>query len=88
MTSRISYGCQRFTDPEILRSPSASVILYEGVALGGDWKTFAFIEPLQAAPWPDGYQLLAELGAVDDDNEPTAGGSHAGRCHWTRVLAA
>ena len=34
-------------------------------------KSFAFIEPPQGRAIADGYQLLAELGAVDDDNELT-----------------
>ena len=40
----------------------------------GAIENFAFIEPPQGRAMADGYQLLAELGAVDDDNELTAVG--------------
>ena len=61
----------RFTDPEILRSSLASVIL-RMKALGlGAVEDFAFIEPPQRRASTDGYQLLSELGAVDEANEIT-----------------
>ena len=68
-------GRQRFTDPEILRSSLASVILRMKALHLGAIENFAFIEPPQGRAMADGYQLLAELGAVDDDNELTAVGS-------------
>ena len=64
-------GRQRFTDPEILRSSLASVILRMKALHLGAIENFAFIEPPQGRAMVDGYQLLAELGAVDDDNELT-----------------
>ena len=64
-------GRQRFTDPEILRSSLASVILRMKALHLGAIENFAFIEPPQGRAMADGYQLLAELGAVDDDNELT-----------------
>ena len=64
-------GRQRFTDPEILRSSLASVILRMKALHLGAIEEFAFIEPPQRRAITDGYQLLAELGAVDDDNELT-----------------
>jgi ATP-dependent helicase HrpA len=64
-------GRQRFTDPEILRSSLASVILRMKALHLGAIEDFAFIEPPQRRAITDGYQLLAELGAVDDDNELT-----------------
>ena len=67
-------GRQRFTDPEILRSSLASVILRMKALHLGAIENFAFIEPPQGRAMADGYQLLAELGAVDDDNELTAVG--------------
>lgn len=61
----------RFTDPEILRSSLAGVIL-RMKALGlGMVEDFAFIEPPPRRAIADGYQLLAELGAVDEVNELT-----------------
>ncbi len=64
-------GRQRFTDPEILRSSLAAVILRMKSLHLGTIESFAFIEPPQGRAIADGYQLLAELGAVDDDNELT-----------------
>ena len=67
-------GRQRFTDPEILRSSLAAVILRMKALHLGAIEDFAFIETPQRRAMTDGYQLLAELGAVDDDNELTAVG--------------
>ena len=64
-------GRPRFTDPEILRSSLAAVILRMKALHLGSIEGFAFIEPPQGRAIADGYQLLAELGAVDDDNELT-----------------
>ncbi|MBS0448266.1 MAG: ATP-dependent RNA helicase HrpA [Proteobacteria bacterium] len=62
----------RFTDPEILRSSLAGVIL-RMKALGlGAVEDFPFLEPPPRRAIADGYQLLAELGAVDDGYELTA----------------
>jgi len=64
----------RFTDPEILRSSLAGVIL-RMKALGlGSVEDFPFLEPPPRRAIADGYQLLAELGAVDDQNELTTTG--------------
>jgi ATP-dependent helicase HrpA len=60
-------GRARFTDPEILRSSLAGVIL-RMKALGlGDVANFPFIEPPASKAIADGYALLNELGAVADD---------------------
>jgi ATP-dependent helicase HrpA len=64
-------GRPAFTDPEILRSSLASVILRMKALHLGSVEEFAFIEPPQRRAITDGYQLLAELGAVDDFNELT-----------------
>ncbi|MFN5347968.1 MAG: ATP-dependent RNA helicase HrpA [Polaromonas sp.] len=64
-------GRQRFTDPEILRSSLAAVILRMKALHLGAIEDFAFIEAPQRRAMTDGYQLLAELGAVNDDNELT-----------------
>ncbi|WP_372828262.1 ATP-dependent RNA helicase HrpA [Polaromonas sp.] len=72
-------GRQRFTDPEILRSSLAAVILRMKALHLGTIESFAFIEPPQGRAIADGYQLLAELGAVDDDNELTLVGRNLAR---------
>lgn len=54
-----------FTDPEILRTNLASVILKMKDAGLGDVQAFPFIEPPDRKLWNDGYKLLFELGAVD-----------------------
>ncbi|CAE6706078.1 hypothetical protein R70006_00978 [Paraburkholderia domus] len=62
-------GRVRFTDPEILRSSLASVILRMKSLHLTEIETFPFIEPPPGRAIADGYQLLNELGAVDDDNQ-------------------
>jgi len=61
----------RFTDPEILRSSLAGVILRMKSLHLGDVAQFPFIEAPSGRAIADGYQLLGELGAVDDANELT-----------------
>jgi len=60
-----------FTDPEVLRSSLAAVILR---ALGlnlGKVEDFPFLDPPSARAIVDGYALLHELGAVDEENALT-----------------
>ncbi|MGM9513853.1 ATP-dependent RNA helicase HrpA [Roseateles sp. DB2] len=64
-------GRPRFTDPEILRSSLAGVILRMKALHLGTVEDFPFIEPPPRKAIADGYQLLAELGAVDERNELT-----------------
>ncbi|MDB5842273.1 MAG: hrpA [Herminiimonas sp.] len=64
----------KFTEPEILRSSLASVILRMKSLHLADVETFPFIEPPPGRAIADGYQLLQELGAVDDDNRLTPTG--------------
>lgn len=64
----------KFTDPEILRSSLAAVILRMKSLHLTDVETFPFVEPPQGRAIADGYQLLQELGAVDDANELTGMG--------------
>ena len=64
-------GRPRFTDPEILRSSLAGVILRMKALRLGTVENFPFVEPPPGKAIADGYALLAELGAVDDDNELT-----------------
>lgn len=61
----------KFTEPEILRSSLASVILRMKSLHLADVETFPFIEPPLGRAIADGYQLLQELGAVDDGNQLT-----------------
>ncbi len=61
----------KFADPEILRSSLASVILRMKSLRLTDVETFPFIEAPQGRAIADGYQLLQEIGAVDDTNELT-----------------
>ena len=64
----------RFTDPEILRSSLASVILRMKSLGLGDVARFPFVEPPAGSAIADGMQLLAELNAVDERNELTTVG--------------
>jgi ATP-dependent helicase HrpA len=64
-------GRPAFTDPEILRSSLAGVILRMKALRLGAVEDFAFIEAPQKRAIVDGYQLLAELNAVDEANELT-----------------
>jgi len=61
----------KFTEPEILRSSLAAVILRMKSLHLTDVETFPFIEPPQARAIADGYQLLQEVGAVDETNALT-----------------
>ncbi|WPC68984.1 ATP-dependent RNA helicase HrpA [Rhodoferax ferrireducens] len=67
-------GRPRFTDPEILRSSLAGVILRMKSLRMGLVEEFPFIERPSGRAIADGYQLLNELGAVDDANELTTMG--------------
>ncbi|MGV3569430.1 MAG: ATP-dependent RNA helicase HrpA [Ramlibacter sp.] len=69
----------RFTDPEILRSSLAGVILRMKSLHLGVVDDFPFIDPPSKRAIADGYQLLNELGAVDDDNALTPMGQELAR---------
>jgi len=64
-------GRPRFTDPEILRSSLAGVILRMKALRLGMVEDFPFLEPPRAKAIADGYALLGELNAVDEANELT-----------------
>ena len=69
----------RFTDPEILRSSLAGVILrMMGLRLGAV-EDFPFLEAPPRKAIADGYALLAELGAVDERNDITPIGRELAR---------
>ena len=69
----------RFTDPEILRSSLAGVILRMKSLHLGVVEDFPFIERPSGRAIADGYQLLTELGAVDDANGLTTMGQELAR---------
>ncbi len=54
-----------FTEPEILRTNLASVILQMAEARLGDIARFPFVEAPDAAQVGDGMRLLRELGAIE-----------------------
>ena len=69
----------RFTDPEIVRSSLAGVIL-RMQALGlGSVEDFPFVEAPPRRAIADGWQLLHELGATDERNALTAIGRELAR---------
>jgi ATP-dependent helicase HrpA len=61
----------QYTDPEILRSSLAHVILRMKALRIGDVEDFPFLEAPTPRMIADGYQLLAELGAVDQNKALT-----------------
>lgn len=73
----------QFTDPEILRTNLAAVILQMtamGVARGPkDVENFPFVEPPDSRAINDGVTLLRELGALSAARPQGAAGAAAGR---------
>ena len=62
-----------FADAEIFRVSLATVILRMSALGLGEVSEFPFIEPPGSRAIADGYQLLIELGAIDDSS-PSLGG--------------
>ncbi|KAA0105635.1 ATP-dependent RNA helicase HrpA [Mycolicibacterium sp. P1-5] len=58
-------GRPRYTDPEILRTNLAAVILQMAALQLGDIENFPFLDPPEQRSIRDGVQLLQELGAFD-----------------------
>src|SRR3954467_6949392 len=58
-----------FTDPEILRTNLASVILQMSALGLGDVQAFPFVDPPDRRSVKDGVDLLHELGALDPAQE-------------------
>ena len=56
----------RYTDPEILRTNLAAVILQMAALQLGDIEEFPFLDPPDRRSIRDGVQLLQELGAFDN----------------------
>ncbi|MBC7215397.1 MAG: ATP-dependent RNA helicase HrpA [Burkholderiaceae bacterium] len=69
----------RFTDPEILRSSLAGVILRMASLRLGDVAQFPFLDAPSGRAIADGYQLLSELGAVDEAGALTPMGEQLAR---------
>lgn len=69
----------KFTDPEILRASLASVILRMKSLGLGDVRAFPFVEPPPSRAIADGYDLLAELNAVDENGVLTPVGVELAR---------
>jgi len=61
----------KFTDPEILRSSLANVVLRMKALRLVDIEFFPFIDPPIRRAIADGYSLLQELGALDERNQLT-----------------
>ena len=64
----------RFTDPEILRTSLASVILKMAALELGGIEAFPFIDPPDGRQVRDGVRLLQELGALGEDGRLTQTG--------------
>ncbi|CAB5059535.1 MAG: ATP-dependent RNA helicase HrpA [Actinobacteria bacterium] len=76
-----------FTEPEILRTNLASVIL-QMTALGlGDIASFPFVEPPDARSVADGIALLDELAAFEQVGEDTPPGASRHLSHLGKRLA-
>lgn len=69
----------RFTQPEIQRSNLAEVILRMKAFRLGQIESFPFLNPPTDAAIRAGYQLLHELGALDDLNDLTPLGKELAR---------
>ncbi len=61
-------GRPAFTQPEILRTNLASVILQMAALRLGDVAQFGFLDPPDSRQIKDGVALLAELGALQPDS--------------------
>lgn len=68
-----------FSDPEILRSSLASVILRMKSLRLVDVESFPFVDVPLGRAIADGYHLLQELGAIDDSNALTPVGKSLAR---------
>ncbi len=72
-------GRPAFTDPEILRTNLAAVILQMLHLRLGDIQDFPFIEPPDGKAISDGFNLLQELSAVNRENQLTPLGRQLAR---------
>ena len=72
-------GRPEFTDPEILRTNLAAVILQMLHLRLGEITAFPFIEPPDGKAITDGFNLLQELSAVNRENQLTPLGRQLAR---------
>ncbi|MDR3426418.1 ATP-dependent RNA helicase HrpA [Silvimonas sp.] len=72
-------GRPEFTDPEIVRSSLAAVILRMAALKLGRVDEFPFLEAPSGKLIADGYQQLRELGAVDEEDRLTQTGRQLSR---------
>lgn len=81
-----------FTDPEIVRSNLAGVILRMKALKLGEVRDFPFVEAPPARAISDGYAILGELGAIDDVGNLTPVGRQLSRLpidpRYSRMLYA
>jgi len=68
-----------YTDPEILRTSLASVILTMKVLGLSDVQSFPFVDPPDGRMIRDGIKLLEEIGAIDSSGELTPVGRKLSR---------
>ncbi len=68
-----------FTEPEILRTNLASVILQMKILGFGDIESFPFIDAPDRRLIQDGYRILDEIGAVDGKRQVTRLGRQIAR---------
>lgn len=68
-----------FTDPEVLRSSLASVILRMKALRLNDIEEFPFVDAPSGRAVADGYHMLQELGAIDDERLLTPIGKELAR---------
>lgn len=68
-----------FTDPEIVRSPMAAVILKMAALKLGVVQDFPFLDAPSGRLIADGYQALFELGAIDENKQLTSIGHELAR---------
>lgn len=72
-------GRPEFTDPEIQRTNLAAVILQMQLLRLGDISAFPFMQPPATGLINDGYKLLQELQAVDEQRKITPVGRQLAR---------
>lgn len=72
-------GRPAYTDPEILRVGLDGVILRMKSLGLGDVESFPFLDKPRSSAINEGYRVLSELGALDDDRNLTAVGKQLAR---------
>src|SRR6478609_6854191 len=68
-----------FTDPELKRTGLSGVILRMKALALGDVEDFPFLDPPHSRAIAEGYRVLQELGALDDERNLTALGARLAR---------